>query len=413
MATVAKAVWASDSYRDLSAILSQEKPDLAHFHNTFPLISPSAYYACRRAHVPVVQTLHNYRLFCSAATFFRNGAVCEECFDHSLWRGVKHGCYRDSRAGTAAVGLMLATHRALGTWMKMVSCFVAVSEFVREKFIAGGFPPDKIFVKPNFVDPDPNERTVPGDYAVFVGRLSAEKGLLTLVAAWEKLKNRIPLIVVGDGPLRADLEREVVQRGLCNVKFKGHLAEEKALEAMKGAKFLVFPSEWYETFGMTIIEAFACGVPVICSRLGAMQELVADGHTGLFFDPGNVVDLAAKLDWAWTHTRELEKMGSAARAEYEARYTAEENYRMLIRAYEVALAGVLEPDSAHGCCVASPLLERQRSETGMRLSRTKSAPAPSYARNVGHKTSGENISPAGNNSARSSGMREPKAIRFN
>ncbi len=339
MATVPKAIWASDSYRNLSAILRREKPDLAHFHNTFPLISPSAYYACRRAHVPVVQTLHNYRLFCPAGTFFRNRAVCEECLEHSLWRGVKHGCYRDSRAGTAAVALMLAAHRMFGTWMKAVSCFIAVSEFVREKFIAGGFPADRVFVKPNFVDPDPDERDTPGSYAVFVGRLSAEKGLRTLIAAWGDLDNCIPLIIVGDGPLRAELEQEAVQRGLSNIRFEGYLPEKKTLAMMKGARFLIFPSEWYETFGMTIVEAFACGVPVICSRLGAMQELVTEGHTGLFYRPGDFVDLAAKVDWAWTHEQLVEAMGRAARAEYEAKYSAAENYRMLMKAYDFALAG--------------------------------------------------------------------------
>lgn len=339
MATVPKAIWASDSYHELSAILCQEKPDLAHFHNTFPLISPSAYYACRRAHVPVVQTLHNYRLFCPAGTFFRDGGICEECLEHGLWRGVEHGCYRDSRAGTAAVALMLAAHRAFGTWMKAVSCFVAVSEFVREKFVAGGFPPERVLVKPNFLDLDPAERSALGRYAIFVGRLSAEKGLRTLIAAWTNLDNCIPLIIVGDGPLRAELEREAMQRGLSNIRFEGYLPEEKTLAMMKGARFLVFPSEWYETFGMTIVEAFACGVPVICSRLGAMQELVADRRTGLFFDPRDFVDLAAKLDWAWTHAQEVEAMGRAARVEYEAKYSAAENYRMLMKVYDFALAG--------------------------------------------------------------------------
>jgi glycosyltransferase involved in cell wall biosynthesis len=338
IATGTKAVWAEDSYRQLSAILRREKPDLAHFHNTFPLISPSAYYACHRARVPVVQTLHNYRLFCPAGTFFRSGGICEECLEHSLWHSVKHGCYRDSCAGTAAVALMLAAHRTFGTWKNAVNCFIAVSEFVRGKFVAGGLPPCRVFLKPNFVHPDPDERSTPGSYAAFVGRLSAEKGLRTLIAAWANLENRIPLIIVGDGPLRAELERDALRRGLCKVRFDGYLPEKKTLAVMKGARFLVFPSEWYETFGMAVIEAFACGVPVICPRLGAMQDLVADSRTGLFYDPGDFVDLSAKVDWAWTHTQELAEMGRAARAEYEAKYTAAENYRMLMMAYEFALA---------------------------------------------------------------------------
>ena len=337
IATGPKAIWAQDSYRELGALLKREKPDVAHFHNTFPLISPSAYYACLDAHVPVVQTLHNYRLYCPAGTFFRNGGVCEECLEHSLWRGVQHGCYRDSHAGTAAVALMLAAHRALGTWTRGVSCFIAVSEFARGKFVAAGLSPDRILVKPNFVDPDPGERNGLGSYAIFVGRLSAEKGLRTLITAWAQLEKRIPLVIVGDGPLRAELEIEAMRRGMTYVRFEGHLRPKKALAMMKGARLLVFPSEWYETFGMTIVEAFACGIPVICSRLGAMPELVADGRTGLHFSPSAPHDLAEKVRWAWAHLSRLAEMGRAARAEYETKYTAKRNYRHLMDIYERAI----------------------------------------------------------------------------
>jgi glycosyltransferase involved in cell wall biosynthesis len=334
-----KTIWAHDSYRDLAALLKQEKPNLAHFHNTLPLVSPSAYYACLNANVPVVQTLHNYLLLCPGGTLFRSGHICEDCLGHSLWRGVKHGCYRDSRAGTAAVSLMLTAHRAFGTWGRAVSCYIAISECVRERFIAQGLSGKNVFVKQNFVDPDPSERSDPGGYALFVGRLSAEKGLRTLVAAWAELSIRIPLVIVGDGPLRLELEREVIRRNLHHVRFEGQVPQEKSLAMMKGARFLVFPSEWHEPFGLAIVEAFACGVPVVCSALGAMSELVADGQTGLHFVPGNPADLRAKLEWAWTHTKEMEAMGHAARTEYEKKYTASENYRILMMVYEFALRG--------------------------------------------------------------------------
>jgi glycosyltransferase involved in cell wall biosynthesis len=362
-----RTVWARDSYQEIRALIASERPDIAHFHNTFPLISPAAYYACREAGVPVVQTLHNYRLLCPAATFQRDGRVCEECLGRSPWRGVWHGCYRDSRAATAATALMLSVHRWLGTWSKMVDCYIALTQFARAKFIEGGLPAEKIVVKPNFVYPDPmavaamspspnspggqrpplqadagqrpalrgdGDHRSPLQYALFVGRLSPEKGVRTLLRAWQRLGNRIPLQVVGDGPLRAELEACASRHGLSNVLFHGQRTTDYVLAALHSACALVFPSEWYETFGRVAIEAFACGVPVIASRLGAMQEIVEDGRTGLHFTPGDADDLAAKVEWAWTHPNEMQAMGHAARAEYEAKYTAERNYQMLMEIYQ-------------------------------------------------------------------------------
>jgi len=341
-----RTVWAWDSYREMRSLLRRERRDVAHFHNTFPLISPAAYYACREAGVPVVQTLHNYRLLCPAPTFRRDGRVCEDCLGHGPWRGVWHGCYRDSRAATAATALMLSVHRWLGTWSKMVDCYIALTEFARAKFIEGGLPAEKIVVKPNFVYPDPlafnhqssitNHKSPQGS-ALFVGRLSREKGVRTLVAAWRQLGNRILLHVVGDGPLRTELEKTASCLGLSSVSFTGHLTPDHLTPLMKRARFLVLPSECYENFPLTILEAFACGVPVIASRLGAMQEIVADGRTGLHFTPGDADDLAAKVEWAWTHPEEMHEMGRAARAEYEFKYTAELNYQMLMEIYQRVL----------------------------------------------------------------------------
>jgi glycosyltransferase involved in cell wall biosynthesis len=333
-----RTVWAWDSYRKMQAVLSKEQPDVAHFHNVFPLISPAAYYACRKAGVPVVQTLHNYRLLCSSANFFRDGKVCEECVEHSLWRGVRYGCYRQSRAETAIVALSLAAHRAMNTWSEMVDCYIALTEFERRKFIAAGFPPDKLVVKPNFVKPDPGPRNGTSDYALFVGRLSPEKGLRTLLAGWQHLGNHIPLLLVGDGPLRAELEAKACEDGSSNITFCGRLAPARAIEAMKGARFLVFPSEWYEGFPVAIIEAFASGVPVISSRLGSMREIIEDGRTGLHFTHGNAADLAAKVGWAWSHPSEIAGMGKQARREYEAKYTPQANYAMLLEIYGRVLA---------------------------------------------------------------------------
>lgn len=332
-----RAVAAWDSYRDLSALLARERPALAHFHNTFVLISPAAYYACRRQGVPVVQTMQNFRLFCSRADFFRLGQPCEECLEHSLWRGLRYACYHDSRPMTAMVAGMLTVHRWLRTWRRQVDCFIAVSQFARQRFIAGGLPPERIVVKPNFLHPDPGERAAPGDYAVFVGRLGPEKGVPTLLDAWEKLGARIPLQVIGDGPLHAELQARLAQGRLPGVTYRGRLPHEETVRAVKAARFLVFPSECYENCPNSVLEAFACGVPVVGSRRGSTAEIVAHGLTGLHFEPGQADDLAAQAEWAWSHPAELVALGKAARREYEAKYTAEANYPQLLAIYQRVL----------------------------------------------------------------------------
>jgi glycosyltransferase involved in cell wall biosynthesis len=332
-----KTVWAADTRREFAKLLVREKPQLVHVHNTFVMVSPSIYSACEEADVPVVQTLHNYRLLCPAATFFREGKVCEECPKHGLWRSVYHGCYRQSRPATATVALMLAVHRKRQTWKRMIDCYITLSHFARKKFVEAGFPAEKMFVKPNFVHPDPGARGSKGEYALFAGRLSVEKRVSTLLAAWERLQTNIPLIIVGDGPQRKELEAEAAQRGLSGVCFHGHLSRNQTLAAIKQARVLVSPSEWYECFPMAIVEAFASGTPVICSRIGAMQEIVVDGHTGLHFTPGDAEDLAEKVESAWARPGYLSEMGRAARAEYEAKYTAERNYHLLMDVYQRAI----------------------------------------------------------------------------
>src|SRR5581483_9761958 len=193
----ARTVWSRPAYRVLRELLRAHRPAVAHFHNTFPLISPAAYYACRAERVPVVQTLHNFRLLCPNALFFRDGRVCEDCLGKAVpWPGVAHKCYRGSRSASAAVCTMLTVHRALGTWHTAVDRFIALTDASRRKFVAGGLPADKIAVKANFVDPDPGPGTGAGGYGVFVGRLSAEKGVGTLLKAWQQLGRDVPLKIV-------------------------------------------------------------------------------------------------------------------------------------------------------------------------------------------------------------------------
>jgi exopolysaccharide biosynthesis WecB/TagA/CpsF family protein len=324
------AVWSRTSKALLAELVRAERPDVAHFHNTFPLISPSAYYAMRENRVPVVQELQNFRLVCPGGTFLREGQVCEDCArGRSLAPAIQHGCYRQSRAATAAVASMLTVHRALRTWTRMVDAYIAPSEFVQRKFVEYGFPPEKIAVKPNPVLPDPGPGDGAGGYALFVGRLAEEKGIRTLAKAWLRLTG-IPLVVVGEGPLASiDWPADITVRGA--------LPYSEVLKLMKSARTLVIPSTWYETGPLTLIEALACGLPPIVSDLGSMSERVEHHRTGLLFRPGDPEDLAAKVRWAFDHPVELQQMRVAARREYELNYTAEVNYKRLIEIYELAI----------------------------------------------------------------------------
>ncbi len=324
-----QTIWSQSSYNELAKLLRQHRPDVVHFHNTFPRISPSAYYACREMRVPVVQTLHNYRVVCPAATLFRDGRVCEECVHHSLLRSVRYGCYRQSRPATAAVAAMLAVHRQRATWDRMVDCYIVLTEFARQKLAAAGLPQSKLTVKPNFLEDRSSSGAHSGNYALFAGRLTPEKGLATLLEAWSKVRSG-PLWIAGDGPLQPLLHSKAPD----DIKYLGWKPRNEITELMKSARFLVFPSQWYEGFPMTIVEAYACGTPVVASALGSMREIVDDGLTGLHFIPGNADDLARKVAWAWSHPREMQQMGINARQKFEANYTAEKNVAMLTAIYE-------------------------------------------------------------------------------
>jgi glycosyltransferase involved in cell wall biosynthesis len=341
LSLIPRTVWDSNSRREFSSLLAKERPDLVHVHNTFVMISPSIFSACADVGIPVVHTLHNYRLLCPGATFYRDGRVCEECVAHTLWRSIGHGCYRDSRAVTATVALMVSVHRGLKTWRAQSHYYIALSEFARRKFVEGGLPSEKIFVKPNFVYPDPGASAAKENYAVFVGRLSPEKRVGTLLAAWQRLGSQFQLVIIGGGPERIALEAFAQRRQLSGVRFMGHLDRQDVIGVVRKARFLVFCSEWYENFPVTIAEAFACGTPVVGSRLGAMQEIVRDGITGLHFKAGDPNDLADKMEWAWTHPQEMAAMGMEARSVYESNYTADRNYSLLVDIYNRVLAANL------------------------------------------------------------------------
>ncbi len=330
----ATTTWNRNSYRQLRDVIRKKRPDVAHCHNLVPLISPSAYYACHDSGIPVVQTLHNYRLLCPAATLFRNEQACTRCLGKPAV-GISRGCYRGSRVQTATIAMMLAAHKLRGTWHRLVDAYVAVSRFSRDLHTLAGLPGESISVKPNFVVCDPGRREGYGDYALFVGRLSPEKGVLEMLLSWKHLPY-IPLRVVGGGPLYEEALGLARSAGP-QVSLFGQMSATKTLAQIKSARFLVFPSLWYEPFGMTLIEAAACGVPSLASRTGGIPEIVNHGSTGLLFNPREPQDLIAKAEWAWTHPDELHAMGGAARQMYLENYTADGNYECLMEVYDRVL----------------------------------------------------------------------------
>lgn len=331
----ANAVWSRRSQRALASLLEKTQPDVVHFHNTFLRISPAAYYTCQEHGVPVVQTLHNYRPLCPAGEFFRDGHVCEQCLGKTLTApAVIHGCWHGSRAQSLAPAAVVTVHHILGTWQKQVDLYIAVSDFTKRKFIAGGFPADKITVKPNFVAPDPGAGAGDGGFALFAGRLSAGKGVPTLLNAWKRLGGRIPLVIAGDGPLAGQVEQAA--RDDPAVRWLGALPRAQVIELMGQATFLVFPSQWYENFPFVLVESFSRGRPVLASDLGAPAEIVEEGRTGLHFRTGDATNLAEKAVWAWEHPAETAKMGRQARNEYEQKYTGQQNYHQLVQLYKRA-----------------------------------------------------------------------------
>lgn len=330
-----RAVWNSEAYAELRTLIRDQRPDVMHCTNTFPLISPAAYYAARKEGVPVVQSLRNYRLLCPAAFLLRDQRVCEDCLGKSIpWPAVLHGCYRGSRLGSAAVSTMLSVHRMIKTWTKAIDRYFALTEFSRQKFIEGGLPAERIAVKPNFIDPDPRRGSGSGGYALFVGRLSTEKGVDTLLEAWTRLNRAVPLEIIGDGPL-AEQVREAAARQ-ANITWHGKLASQETVERIGAAACLVMPSIWYECFPRTILEALAKGTPVVASRIGSMIELVTEGVTGAHFEAGNASELAATVERLFANPESLTAMRPAARQEFVENYTAESNYETLIDIYRQA-----------------------------------------------------------------------------
>lgn len=332
-----QTVWSQSAYETVRQRLSQKHYDIVHVQNFFPLISPSIFYAAKAAGVPVVQTLHNYRLVCPNGLFFRNGHVCEDCVGKPVpYPAIIHGCYRQSQIASGGVTTMLSVHRGLQTWQRQVDKYIALTEFAKQKFIEGGLPAKKIVVKPHFIDPDSGVGEGKGDYALFVGRISVEKGLDTLLEAWQQIHPYLALKIVGDGPLAGWVQSQVSQ--IPRVEYLGRKPLPEVYRLMGNAVMQIFPSQWYETFGRVAVEAYAKGTPVMAANHGAIAELVKPGKTGWLFQPGNADDVAHQIRQALDHPEKLADMRRTARQEFEAHYTADRCYQRLMNIYHQLIA---------------------------------------------------------------------------
>ncbi len=334
----AESFWSQRTYREVCQIIRRSRPDVVHCTNTFPLMSPSVYYAARRCGVPVVQSLRNYRIMCANGLFFREGKVCEKCLRRPIpWPAIRHKCYRNSTLGSGAVAAMVGTHWKIGTWTRAVDLYTTLTHIAKSKFVAAGLPEDRIRVKPNFLLNDPGMGSGDGRYALFAGRLSQEKGVDTMLEAWAHGEPALPLRIVGDGPMAEQVRAAAAQHPR-RIQWLGPQSRQQVDEHIGAATCVLVPSLWYETFGRTIMEAFACGVPVIASRLGAMEELVEHGRTGLHFEAGDAAALTCHIQHLANNPQQHQQMRHAARQTFTQRFTAETNYGELIALYKEAVA---------------------------------------------------------------------------
>lgn len=329
--------WNKETYRRVKEEIRNIQPDIIHIHNTFPFASPSIIYAAKAENKPVVMTLHNYRLLCINALFFRNGKICENCLGKNSWQGIINKCYRDNYATSIAVATLQTSHRLFGTW-NLVDSFIALTEFARQKFIEGGLPEHKITVKPNFTVPSTKLNLTQNNrknYILFVGRLSTEKGIPNLLDAWNLLTSPIILKIAGDGPLK-NLVCNATETNR-NIDYLGQCSSEEIKNLMSEAMCLVFPSECYEGFPMVIVESLSLGLPIVTSNIGSQATIVRHGMTGLHFQAGNAIDLAEKIAWVINNSQEIETMRTHAYKDYILNYTPEQNYQKLINIYHDAI----------------------------------------------------------------------------
>jgi len=323
-------VWSQNIYQEIKKIIKEEKPDIAHFHNSFYLISPSAYQACYDLKIPIVQTLHNYRFLCPIGTMFRQGRTCEDCLKKGRRSLLKGKCFKNSYILSWGLKRLIDRYEHERILLKKVNTMICPSQFSKSKYLQEKWPSEKIVVKPHFTDIEYMDRSDVGNYMLFVGRLADYKGIEVLFDALKHVPNA-HLRIIGNGPLRDSIQNET--REMKNVDMIGELPYDEVVKEIRKAAFLIFPSICYETFGRSIMDAFACGVPVIASDHGAGEELIEDGKNGFLFQSGNSHDLAEKIQKMIMDQSLVEEMGDKARKTYDEKFTMQKNYQRLIKIY--------------------------------------------------------------------------------
>lgn len=330
--TVLNPSFSLEAKTRIKAVLRKNKPDICHVHNIFPLVTPSVYEACAEEGVPVVQTLHNYRIFCANALFLRNDRPCEACLKGSSWNAVRYGCYRGSRLASIPVARMIGKHRRADTWNQKVDHLVALTEFAKRKFIEGGIRESKISLRRNYSE-DLGLGTQDGGYAIYLGRISAEKGIHTLVKSWKREYPK--LLIVGDGNLDLDIFEKT------NVEIFSSVDRVKAIEMLKKARFSVLPTECYE--GGTpsaMIESFCVGTPILASRIGGIPEVLEDGRSGFLFVPRDPASIQAAVEkFLSLGARQESNFSQNARADYQRYFNTDVAYRELQQIYRKVLSG--------------------------------------------------------------------------
>ncbi len=331
-----RAVWSRIDYEEIRVLAERERPDVAHFHNIFPLVSPSAYRACKNAGIPVVQTLHHFRIVCPGALLFREGSVCEECSGMRFLPGILHGCYRDSSLQTAGMAAIVYFHRMIRTWQNCVDLYIVLSDFALDTYVRLGFPSRSFYVKTNFLQ-EPVEPTYEDlGYGIYIGRIGEEKGIPSLLDAL-RMCPELPFKIIGDGPLKEYLVRKIEEYQLENVEYLGVKNHSQCMEHLLKARFLVLASLWYEGVPMVLLEAMSAGKPAVVSNIGVMSEMVKDGVNGFVFTPGADNELAKIMKILNTDPAQAERMGQKGRTIFEEKYTRDVNYQMIMDAYTRAI----------------------------------------------------------------------------
>ena len=328
------AIWSPTGYKTLSETLKKARPDVVHFHNTFPLISPSAYDACHNAGIPVVQTLHNYRTICPSGTLYRNGSVCKECIGAIPTPAVRHGCYRNSSLQSVPAAALVWTHRMLGTWQRKVDLFIALTPTQRALLIDGGLPPARVALKPNLMSNPPAARYDDDGFAIYLGRLSEEKGIVDMLDAFEQMPDKT-LHIYGGGPLKEYVQQRTA--GMKNVTFFGHTPHATCVERLRGARLLIQPSIWNEPCPMTVREAYAAGTPVIATRIGGLKDMVEHDVTGLHVAPNDPQDMAKGIAQLMDDDVLHARLARGARQKFDQCYAPDVGLEALVACYERAI----------------------------------------------------------------------------